>query len=208
MRVKDTGPGMDQVIMNRIFEPFFTTKPVGEGTGMGLSVVYGIIQGYHGGITVDSKPGKGTVFNVFLPVFEDKPKIETRTTKFVTTGKERILFVDDEVEIVESAREILNDLGYQVESENNPVEALRIFKEQPDRFSLVITDMTMPRMTGKRLAMELLRIRPDIPIIMCTGHSELITREQAREAGIKEVIMKPASISNVAEAIRGVLDKK
>lgn len=208
MRVKDTGHGMDQVVMNRIFEPFFTTKPVGKGTGMGLSVVHGIVQSYHGGITVDSEPGKGAVFDVFLPVIEDKPKIEVRTTKSVPTGEERILFVDDEVEIVESAREILEDLGYQVESENSPVEALRMFREQPDRFSLVITDMTMPRMTGERLARELLRIRSDIPIIMCTGYGELINGERAKEAGIKEIIMKPARISNIAEAIRRALDKK
>ena len=208
MRVKDTGLGMDQVVMKRIFEPFFTTKPVGKGTGMGLSVVHGIVQSYHGDITVDSEPGKGAVFDVFLPVIEDKPKIEVRTTKSVPTGEERILFVDDEVEIVESAREILEDLGYQVESENSPVEALRMFREQPDRFSLVITDMTMPRMTGERLARELLRIRSDIPIIMCTGYGELINGERAKEAGIKEIIMKPARISNVAEAIRRVLDKK
>lgn len=208
MRVKDTGHGMDQVVMNRIFEPFFTTKPVGKGTGMGLSVVHGIVQSYHGGITVDSEPGKGAVFDVFLPVIEDKPKIEVRTTKSVPTGEERILFVDDEVEIVESAREILEDLGYQVESENSPVEALRMFREQPDRFSLVITDMTMPRMTGERLARELLRIRSDIPIIMCTGYGELINGERAKEAGIKEIIMKPASIRNLAEAIRRALDEK
>lgn len=208
MRVKDTGLGMDQVVMKRIFEPFFTTKPVGKGTGMGLSVVHGIVQSYHGGITVDSEPGKGAVFDVFLPVIEDKPKIEVRTTKSVPTGKERILFVDDEVEIVESAREILEDLGYQVESENSPVEALRMFREQPDRFSLVITDMTMPRMTGEMLARELLLIRSDIPIIMCTGYGELITGERAKEAGIKEIIMKPARISNIAEAIRRVLDEK
>lgn len=208
MRVKDTGHGMDQVVMNRIFEPFFTTKPVGKGTGMGLSVVHGIVQSYHGGITVDSEPGKGAVFDVFLPVIEDKPKVEVRTTKSVPTGEERILFVDDEVEIVESAREILEDLGYQVESENSPEEALRMFREQPDRFSLVITDMTMPRMTGEKLARELLRIRSDIPIIMCTGYGELITGERSKEAGIKEIIMKPASIRNLAEAIRRALDEK
>ena len=208
MRVKDTGLGMDQVVMKRVFEPFFTTKPVGKGAGLGLSVVHGIVQSYHGGITVDSEPGKGAVFDVFLPVIEDKPKIEVRTTKFVTTGKERILFVDDEVEIVKTAREILENLGYQVESENSPEGALRLFRERPDGFSLVITDMTMPRMTGEMLARELLGIRPDIPIIMCTGYGDLITGERAKEAGIKEIIMKPARISNVAEAIRRVLDKK
>jgi len=143
-----------------------------------------------------------------LPVIEDKPKIEVRTTKSVPTGKDRILFVDDEVEIVESAREILEDLGYQVESENSPVEALRMFREQPDRFSLVITDMTMPRMTGEILARELIGIRSDIPIIMCSGYGELITGERAKEAGIKEIIMKPARISNISEAIRRALDKK
>ncbi len=206
LRVRDTGVGMEPEVMKRVFEPFFTTKQVGEGAGLGLSVVYGIIESYHGTVTVNSEPGKGTVFEVFLPIIEDTSAAETRRTQPVPTGRERILFVDDEPEIADSAKEILEGLGYQVEIETSPVKALRLFSQRPDEFALVITDMTMPRMTGEALAKEILRIRPDIPIVICTGYGHLINEDRAKEIGVSEFIMKPASIANVADAIRRALD--
>ncbi|MBW1780331.1 MAG: PAS domain S-box protein [Deltaproteobacteria bacterium] len=206
LRVKDTGVGMEPKVMKRVFEPFFTTKQVGQGAGLGLSVVYGIVESYHGTVTVNSDPGKGTVFEVFLPFIEETSATETRRTRPMPTGRERILFVDDEAEIADSAKEILEGLGYQVEIETSSVKALWLFSQRPDEFAIVITDMTMPRMTGEVLAKEILRIRPDIPIVICTGYGDLINEDRAKEIGVRELIMKPASIANVADAIRRALD--
>jgi PAS domain S-box-containing protein len=208
LRVKDTGIGMEPEVMKRVFEPFFTTKQPGQGAGLGLSVVYGIVESCHGAVTVDSSPGEGSVFEVFLPVIEDRSGAEIRRTRPIPTGKERILFVDDEKEIGDITREILESLGYKVHVETNPGEALNVFRQRPDEFGLVITDMSMPRMTGEVLAKKLLSIRSDIPIIICTGYGEVMDEGRARKIGVRKILMKPASINTVAEAIRGVLDKK
>jgi PAS domain S-box-containing protein len=206
LSISDTGHGMTPEVRERIFEPFFTTKGIGEGTGLGLSVVHGIIKSYQGAITVYSEPGQGTTFNIYLPRLEDRISPETQAVIFFPGGKERILFVDDEEALAELGRQALEHLGYAVVSRCSSVEALKAFAAQPEHFDLVITDQTMPQMTGTKLAQELLRLRPDLPIILCTGFSESISAERAKEIGIKDYIMKPLVISELAKTIRRVLD--
>jgi PAS domain S-box-containing protein len=204
--VSDTGHGMDGATMERIFDPFFTTKKPGEGTGMGLAVVHGIVKSYEGAIVVESDPGKGTKFEVFLPRIEGDFLPEADTDLPIPTGSERILFVDDEEDLVDMVQQMLKRLGYSVVAKTNSIEALEVFKTQPNQFSLVITDQTMPQMTGAGLAKELMSIRPDIPIILCTGFSEVINAEKARSLGIREFLMKPFAPREIAETIRHVLD--
>ncbi|MBW1740158.1 MAG: response regulator [Deltaproteobacteria bacterium] len=206
LTVSDTGPGMEPAVLERIFDPYFTTKGLGEGTGMGLAVVHGIVKGHGGGITVHSKLGQGTTFHVYLPRFESAVAPEARTAEPIPKGKEHILFVDDEEQLVRMAHQALKRLGYEVTVRTSSVEALEAFRAQPDKFDIVITDQTMPNMTGIGLAKELLRIRPDIPIILCTGFSEAITPERAKAMGIREFIMKPIVTSDIAKSIRRVLD--
>jgi CheY-like chemotaxis protein/two-component sensor histidine kinase len=203
LTVSDTGTGIPPEIIDRIFDPFFTTKRPGEGSGMGLSVVHGIVNACHGAITVESKVGKGTDFHVYLPLLketEEKPAVEVAAN--ITGGKERILFVDDEEALVQLGKEMLTDLGYDVIERTNSLEALELFKSRPDWFDLVITDMTMPKMTGIELARELTLIRPAMPIIICTGFSEEITTENVKDMGIKELIMKPIIQRQLAAAVR------
>ncbi|MGZ3608273.1 MAG: ATP-binding protein, partial [Syntrophales bacterium] len=209
LTVSDTGAGIENEIMDRIFDPFFTTKKPGEGTGLGLSVVYGIVKSYSGAITVESEVGKGTEFNVYLPLLtEAEGKKEAKIEAPIPGGEERILFVDDEAALVQLATGTLTGLGYEVEGRTGSMEALELFRARPDSFDLVITDMTMPNMTGSELAQRLMSIRPDIPIILCTGFSEAMTQEKARAIGVKDFIMKPIVQRQIAEAIRRVLDKK
>jgi len=208
LRVQDTGTGMPADVMKRAFEPFFTTKQPGEGTGLGLSVVYGIVESCHGAVTVNSTPGEGSVFDVFLPVAEERTVPTVARTRSILTGKERILFVDDEKEIAEITREILERLGYSVHVETNAVAALQTFKERPEEFSLLITDMSMPRMSGEVLAKKVHAVRSDIPIIICTGYGEVMDERRTRMSGVSKVIIKPATIDIFAKAIRGVLDKQ
>jgi PAS domain S-box-containing protein len=207
LRISDTGHGMEKGILDRIFDPFFTTKEPGEGTGMGLAVVMGIIKSHGGVITVDSEIGKGSTFNIFLPVIQHDIEQEVRTEAPIPTGDERILFIDDEKTLVDLGRQILQRLGYEVTIRTSSVEALELFMEQPDRFDLVITDMTMPNMTGDELAGKLMNIRADIPVILCTGYSERIAKERAHELGIKEFILKPIVMRELAKTVRNVLDK-
>jgi PAS domain S-box-containing protein len=206
LTVRDTGHGMDRATMERIFDPFFTTKKPGEGTGMGLAVAHGIVKSCVGAIVVDSEPGKGTVFEVFLPRIEGDFLPETDLAAPMATGNERILFVDDEEDLVDMAQQMLERLGYSVVATTNSLEALEVFEAEPDQFALVITDQTMPHMTGADLAKELMRIRPDIPIILCTGFSEVINAEEAKTLGIREFIMKPFATREIAEITRHVLD--
>jgi PAS domain S-box-containing protein len=207
LTVGDTGHGIAPSMLGRIFDPFFTTKERGMGTGMGLPVVLGIVKSLDGEITVYSKPGKGTTFNVFLPRSKPVPLPEVEEAAAVAGGEERILFVDDQVQIVDIAKQILERLGYQVFTRTSSIEALEAFHAQPDKFDLVITDMIMPNMTGDRLAAELRHIRPDIPIILCTGFSEQIAEESARPSAIQEFLMKPLLRKDMAEAVRRVLDR-
>jgi len=208
LTVSDTGHGIKPEIIDRIFDPYFTTKEIDTGTGMGLSVIHGIVRSYDGIITVTSELGKGSVFEVLLPVIEAETKQKVKEPEALPTGTERILFVDDEPSLVNMVRQILERLGYEVETKINPVEALELFRSGPDRFDLVINDMTMPKMTGKRLAKEILDIRPDMPIILCTGYHEKISEEKARGLGIKAFVMKPFVTHNFAFTVRKVLDEK
>jgi PAS domain S-box-containing protein len=205
--VSDTGHGMTPEVMARIFDPYFTTKEIGRGTGLGLAVVHGIVHGHGGAITCKSSPGMGTTFEIYLPeVLYEEEAGKHLEEKPLPRGTERILFVDDEPALVNLAERILSKLGYSVITKTNSIEALSLFKENPYSFDLVITDMTMPGMTGDRLAQYLMEIRKDIPVILCTGYSEYISEERAKKTGIREFFMKPFEIRVLAETIRKVLD--
>ena len=206
LAVSDTGHGMDEEIKKKLFEPFFTTKEKGQGTGMGLAVVYGIVKAHHGGITVESEPGRGSTFTVYLPCYESPAKPEQKSDSLTLGGTERILFVDDEEALVELGEHMLQRLGYDVVGKTDGTEALKTFAEHPRRFDLVITDQTMPAMTGALLAGKLRAIRPDIPIILCTGYSDTVSPEEAKSMDIQAFLMKPLSRIEVAETIRRVLD--
>ncbi|MDL2122371.1 MAG: response regulator [Deltaproteobacteria bacterium] len=206
--ISDTGYGMDSWVIERIFDPFFTTKKHGEGTGMGLAVTHGIVKSCGGAITVSSEVGKGTTFKVFFPSIESEITVESEHYEPVPHGKERILFVDDEAAIVTAGRQLLESLGYKVIAKTNGIEALETFKKQPKNFDVVITDMTMPKMTGEDLSKQILAIRPDIPIIICTGFSEVISEKKAKAIGIREFIMKPILRRDMAKIIRVVLDNE
>ena len=209
MEICDTGHGMTPEVMGRIFDLFFTTKAQGEGTGLGLSVVHGIVYGHGGYITVESKPEKGSTFRVYLPKLEKvEARLENKEALPIPSGKECVLFVDDEDVLVEMNKQRLTRLGYEVYATVNAKEALDAFRQEPVKFDLVITDYTMPHMTGMDLAIELMKVRGDIPIILCTGHSENISSDLARQAGVREFLMKPTKKRELAEAIRKVLDRK
>jgi len=205
--VSDTGIGIDQALISKIFEPYFTTKEQGRGTGLGLSVVHGIVKEYGGDIRVYSETGKGTVFHVYLPLLEDTQDSDTTTVKKYPGGCEKILLVDDEEPIIHLEQMILEKLGYQVTTCTSSPEALDIFKNDPHRFDLVMSDRGMPRMTGDQLAGELLSIRPEIPIILCTGFSTENDEQNARAMGIKGFLLKPVATGDLAAMIRKVLDE-
>jgi signal transduction histidine kinase/ActR/RegA family two-component response regulator len=205
--VKDEGCGMDAAVLERIFEPYYTTKEQGKGTGLGLSVIHGIVKNHRGDITATSSPGKGTVFTVYLPVIEEGDvQTEIEPINGAEKGTERILLVDDEEQIISMERQMLENLGYQVTARTDSIEALKEFSKQPQNYDLVITDMTMPRMSGDELAQKLLDVKPGIPVILCTGFNEDITEEKALEMGIQKFIMKPVIKNDLATTIRSVLD--
>lgn len=207
MSVRDTGTGIPPNVIDRIFEPYFTTKGVGEGTGLGLSIIHGIAQNYGGDIKVESKVGKGTTFHIYIPLVKtESPNLKEQNTK-LPKGNERILFVDDEIASVKAMKITLERLGYKITARTSSLEALKIFSSNPESFDLVITDMTMPDMTGENLAKKLMSIKPGIPVILCTGFSDRINRKKAEEIGISSFILKPLVISKIANIIRDVLDK-
>ncbi|MBW1836091.1 MAG: PAS domain S-box protein [Deltaproteobacteria bacterium] len=206
LMVADTGQGMPSNVLKRIFDPYFTTKEEGKGTGLGLAVVHGIIKEHSGDIRVSSESGKGSVFHVYLPLVEIKEKETEIAPEPVQMGSERVLLVDDEETIVHMAKRMLEWLGYQVTSRTSSIEALEAFRAQPDKFELVITDMTMPNMSGEILAEELKKIRSDIPVILCTGFSEKISKARTIALGIEGFLMKPIVMSDLAKTIREVLD--
>jgi len=206
--VEDSGSGMSPDVMKRVFEPFFTTRLVGEGTGMGLAVVYGIVKSLQGTITVESEPGVGSTFRVFLPKVRTETAFELTQPDQSPRGTERILFVDDEELLMEWGQAALERLGYTVTALPDSTEALKLFSSDPSQFDLVMTDQTMPKLTGLHLARKLLEIRSNIPIILCTGHSDTVSQETAKEAGIKEFLMKPLVKQELAQVIRRVLDAK
>jgi PAS domain S-box-containing protein len=208
LMVSDTGTGIDPSDIERIFEPYFTTKPLGDGTGMGLALVHGIVKRHGGDIHVQSEPGKGTTFTLLFPRVKAGAAAAREGIEHLPGGHETILYVDDENAIVDMAIFMLARLGYRVIGKTKSVEALVAFREAPERFDLVITDQTMPGMTGKELAQELMAVRPDIPIILCTGFSEIIDEEKAREIGIREFIMKPLVMTDLAKSIRRILDEE
>lgn len=204
--VRDTGHGIESAIMEQIFDPFFTTKGPGEGTGMGLSVVHGIVNSHGGSINVESAVGKGTTFRVLLPRHCEKEEPTFCPFNMAPTGKEHILFVDDETILVDMAREMLSQLGYKITAVTSPHVALQLFKEAPQTFDLVITDQAMPYLSGLDLSRELLAIRHDLPIILVTGYSEQITSDQAQHVGIRKFLMKPIIEEHLAQTIRSVLE--
>ncbi len=204
--VRDTGPGVDPAIMEKIFDPYFTTREVGRGTGLGLTVVKGIVNGHDGAITIDSTPGKGTAVYVIFPAVPHAPVASVCVEDDPPGGQEHILIVDDEPSLLKMVRKVLQRLGYQVTTHENPQSALDQFTKNPGAFDLVITDMTMPKLSGDELAKALLFIRPDLPIILCTGYTDRINALAAGNLGIKKFIEKPLERRKLAVAVREVLD--
>ncbi|MBF0572405.1 MAG: PAS domain S-box protein [Desulfamplus sp.] len=206
--ITDSGIGIAPEIMDKIFDPYFTTKPVDKGTGMGLAVVHGIVKNHSGVITVHSKPSHGTTFTIVLPLHEQKSKTDNEKEAFQDNlyyGTERILIVDDDEFIVDMTNEMLERLGYNVESKGDPEEALELFMANPSAFDLIITDMTMPNMTGAKLAQKVKQIRADIPIIVSSGYSAELNEDKAKDTGIAAYLMKPVSMQELGQTIRDVL---
>ncbi len=209
LTVSDTGHGMDHETMEHIFEPYFTMKSQGEGSGLGLSVVHGIVKSYHGNITVHSEPEKGTSFQVYLPgLVEQLSWPENESSLAMTAGIERILLVDDEELITDMFDTILTRLGYQVMVINNSLEALAFITQDPAAFDLLVTDMSMPNLTGLELVRKALAVRPDLPIILCTGFNQMLSKTEAKALGIHTYLEKPVSVKDLTEAIRQALDDK
>lgn len=207
LSVSDTGPGIASDKLERIFEPYYTTKEVGKGSGMGLAVVHGIMHSHGGMVNVESKIGVGTIFHVYFPCSqreESEEKKENHTT--LPVGTERILLVDDEPMLTEIGKKFLTGLGYRVLAVTSSSEALNIFKEDPGKFDLVITDQTMPVLSGTELAKELLKIRGNLPIILCTGYSSKVDKVKAESIGIREFAMKPLAKKEIAALIRKTLE--
>jgi PAS domain S-box-containing protein len=208
LTISDTGLGMDEKTLRRAFEPFYTTKDIGQGTGMGLSVVHGIVKSHDGVVTASSELGKGSVFTVYLPVYKGKDTtVDGPDDAQPLGGDERILLVDDEETLAATGKAKLQRLGYQVTAATSSVKALEYFKKHPDAFDLVITDYTMPGMTGTTLSQKILSVRPDLPIIIVTGFSQQLTPERAKSLGIKRMVMKPLTGERFARAVREVLDE-
>lgn len=206
LTVTDTGHGMTQDTLEHVFEPYFTTKKAGEGSGLGLSVVHGIIIGHGGAITVKATPGEGSLFTIYLPRLFNEAAREITEPENLPKGNERILFVDDEEALVRLGQKNLESLGYEVTAETSSVDALELFRSDPQAFDLIFTDQTMPNITGIQLSEKILIVRPDIPIILCTGFSATTSVETAKAIGIREFIMKPLTKRDVALIIRKVLD--
>ena len=208
LSISDTGSGIAPDIQEKMFDPFFTTKEVGKGTGMGLAIIHGIAKSYKGFVNYNSQPGEGTVFHVYLPVIKDPALLEIEPVPFdlPLLGNERILFIDDEEILADVGRAMLERLGYRVTVRRNSIEALNTFQNQPNQFDLVITDQTMPGMTGSDLARRMLQIRPNMPIILCTGYSSVMSEGKARSLGIKGFAMKPIAKNDLAALIRKALD--
>ncbi len=206
LKVHDTGEGIAPGIMDKIFDPYFTTKKFGKGSGLGLSVIHGIVKNYGGTITVNSEKGMGTVFSLYLPLTLEKQLEEIADPPLRPVGNERILFVDDEQQIVTMGVKILERYGYTVTGKTSSMAALSTFKENPGQFDLVITDMAMPGMIGTEFTKRVMDIRPDIPVILCTGFSERIDPETSAAIGIRAYIKKPVLSAHLLTTVRRVLD--
>jgi PAS domain S-box-containing protein len=207
LTISDTGCGMDDATVDKIFDPYFTTKEPEKGTGLGLSVVHGIVESHGGAISVQSEPGQGTRFEVLFPQMVVDQQSVRKSVESIPTGTEKILFVDDEGAIAETAKSLLEKIGYRVEAYTDPQRAFDEFTARKDYFDLVITDMSMPHLTGEELSTRLLEIRPDIPILMCTGYSDKVNAANPQAIGIKKVLIKPLEMSKLANIIRQVLDE-
>ncbi len=209
LSISDTGHGMDQATLSRMFEPFFTTKPPGEGTGLGLAVVHGIVRNHDGTIVVRSRLGEGTTFDLYFPAYfgDIAPDAEAEASGVPRGNGERILCIDDEKRLAQMGKKILEYLGYQVEIHTEAASALRAMHATPEAYDLVITDLTMPGMTGVELARELLRIRVDIPIVLISGYTATLGAERLRAAGIQEVLMKPHSFDALGTVVHRVLSR-
>jgi len=205
LKVRDNGPGMEPWVLERIFEPFFTTKRVDEGTGMGLALVHGVVRGYDGAVMVKSRPGQGALFEVYLPRAEIGVPDELTPEGPLVGGRERILFVDDEASVTGAAGHVLRRLGYRVTTLTEAEKALESFRNAPEDFDLVITDLTMPRMDGIQLGKAIREIRPDMPIVLCTGYRDVITPEEMGSLGVRELLLKPMTRSRLAAAVRSAL---
>jgi PAS domain S-box-containing protein len=208
LEVEDTGIGIETKNLDAIFEPYFTTKESGEGTGLGLAVVHGIVKSYFGEIVVTSQAGNGSLFKIYLPVIKSLGTEKRIDPMEILMGNEHILYIDDEVSIARLGKKMLESLGYRVTTRTSSIEALELFKYRADIFDLVITDMTMPNMTGDRLASEMMKLRSDIPVILCTGYSKRLSDEEVIENGIKAFQMKPLIKKELAKTVRKVLDDK
>ena len=209
LSVADTGTGMDETVRRKIFEPFFTTKEAGRGTGLGLSVAYGIVKAHEGAITVETAKGNGTLFRVFLPKAQGMAAAdEAPRRRALQRGSASILFIDDEEAVASMAQESLSRLGYKIQAETDPEAALKEFSRDATRFDLVITDQAMPRMSGLTLAQRVLEMRPDIPVILCTGYSETVDEKTAKEAGIGAFLMKPVTREQMANAVKRALARQ
>jgi signal transduction histidine kinase len=206
--VRDSGIGIKEELLPRIFDPYFTTKEKGKGTGLGLAVVHGIVQNHSGRINIKSELGKGSAFEIFFPIVEETDKASEPVEEKMPTGDEHILFVDDEKLIIDVARQMLESLGYKVDSMQSSVEALALFKDNHKDYDLVITDMAMQEMHGISLAEEIRKIDPGIPIILCTGYTEQIDKLKENTNDIDRLVMKPFTLQEMAGIIRGLLDKK
>ena len=205
LTVNDTGHGMNRGTLERLFDPFFTTKPPSKGTGMGLAVVHGIVKRHQGAIRVQSEAGRGSAFQILLPKLEYHIRPAAKKQELLSGGHERILFIDDEESLADLGRQLLERLGYRVETATDPLKALLAFRRQPRDFDLIICDMTMPKMTGITLARKLMEIRANIPIVLTTGFSELTVEEKALQMGIKALLMKPLTMKDLADTIRKAL---
>jgi CheY-like chemotaxis protein len=207
LTIRDTGQGIPAQVLERIFEPFFTTKGSGEGTGLGLAVVHGAVVGHGGHISVSSTMGQGTTFTVWLPRLDVILPAQSDKADEWPKGSGQILFVDDEEVLANWGEQLLTHLGYSVVATTNPHEAVDLFRRQPDQFHLVVTDQTMPAMSGEVFARALLNIRNDIPIILCTGFSHVMSAERAAQLGLSAFLMKPVNAAALAKTVKNVLDE-
>ncbi len=204
--VKDTGSGIDPEIQKMMFDPYFTRKEIGKGTGMGLAIVQGIVLNHHGAISVQSKLDEGTSIRLVFPISHQATTQKQEYQASLFTGSEKILFIDDEESLVRIGKKMLEGMGYSVEAKTDSQEALDLFKSNPYQFDLIITDMTMPHLTGDQLSKQMLEIRSDLPIILCTGFSDKISNEKAIELGFRKFLEKPITKQSFAKTIREILD--
>lgn len=208
LRVEDTGHGMSTETLERIFDPYYTTKAQGDGTGMGLSVVQGIVKGLKGTIRVNSAVGKGSQFNIYLPALDEMEFDSHTDTASIVGGREHILFVDDELLLTNMVSQMLTNMGYHVTACNKPADALKLFLHGPEQFDLIISDVTMPEMGGDDMVQEMMKIRPDLPVLLCTGYSESITEKIASNIGVRALMHKPLVRHELSSTIRNVLDDR